>query len=65
MTMDQILRGLEDRNLSVVAARTGLSPGTIYAIAKKTGPTPRRATLELLARYVSKGQEGYTVEAAQ
>ncbi len=65
MTLNQILRSLEDRNLSVVSARTGLSPGTIYAIAKGNGPTPRRATLITLARYLSNGAETYTDDVAQ
>ncbi len=65
MTLDQILRSLEDRNLSVVAERTGLGVATLYRLTNDAQPGPRRATLELLARYLSEGAESYEDKAAQ
>lgn len=48
MTKDEILRLLADRNLSVVAARLGLAPQTLYGLGLKT----RKATWILLASYL-------------
>lgn len=42
------------RNLSAVARATGLSPHTLYRIAKGTSK-PRKATLMALENYLKKG----------
>lgn len=52
MTYDQILRSLEDRNLSVVGKNTGISKATFTRMKRGGAYLPRRSTLELLSRYI-------------
>jgi len=51
MTLDQILRSLDDRNLSVVADRLGLSRMTLYRITSGK-MKPRYDTLQKLSDYL-------------
>ena len=50
MKYDDIVRSLEDRTLTVVSERTGIHRNTLAKIA--TEGRARRATLELLSRYL-------------
>lgn len=50
-SIEHVKRALADRNLKAVAEATGLSPHTLYRIAKGT-TTPHNATLSVLAGYL-------------
>ncbi len=51
MTLDQILRSLDDRNLTVVADRVGLSKMTLYRITSGK-MKPSYDTLQKLSDYL-------------
>lgn len=51
MTIDKIKYALEDRTLSVVAAKTGLSRNTLSNIMRGVGK-PNAATIKVLADYL-------------
>lgn len=51
MTLDKIKCALEDRTLSVVAEKTGLSRNTLSNIKHGIG-TPNAATIKVLADYL-------------
>ena len=51
MTLDQILRSLDDRNLTVVADRVGLSKMTLYRITSGK-MMPSYDTLQKLSDYL-------------
>lgn len=50
--LERIRIALDDRNLSKVAAATGLHENTVRNIAKRKGGTPTLATIEKLANYL-------------
>jgi hypothetical protein len=51
--LEQIKLALKDRNLTVVAAATGLNPHTLYRLVKGT-VKPSKVTLRTLADYLTK-----------
>lgn len=50
--LERIRIALDDRNLSKVAAATGLHENTVRNIAKRKSGTPTLATIEKLANYL-------------
>jgi DNA-binding phage protein len=50
--LEQIKLALKDRNLTVVAAATGLNPHTLYRLVKGT-VKPSKVTLRVLSSYLS------------
>lgn len=56
LTLAEITHALSDRKITVVAERTGLSLGTLYAIQRGTAQSVRSTTLERLSRYLSSGE---------
>jgi transcriptional regulator with XRE-family HTH domain len=50
--LERIRTALDDRNLSKVAAATGLHENTVRNIAKRKGGTPTIATIDKLATYL-------------
>ena len=50
--LERIRTALDDRNLSKVAAATGLHENTVRNIAKGVGGTPSIATIEKLGDYL-------------
>jgi len=59
LSVDQIREALADRNLSVVADRTGLSTDTLYRLVAGN-TTPTHATLVVLTTYLTGGTNGQT-----
>jgi DNA-binding phage protein len=55
MTLEQIRKALEDRNLAEVARRTGVSRDTLYRIASGVG-APSYDTLKSLSDYLTGGE---------
>jgi hypothetical protein len=53
MTLDEIRSALQDRNLVRVAEATGLHHNTLLLIRSGAIESPRRATLAVLAGYLS------------
>ena len=51
ITLDEIRKRLEDRNLTVISERTGVSYQTLWRITK-TNSTPSVATAEKLSEYL-------------
>lgn len=51
VSLEQVKHALADRNLKAVAEATGLSPHTLYRIAKGV-TTPHNATVSVLAGYL-------------
>lgn len=54
MTLEQIQTALRDLNLSAVARATGVSYGSVYAIATEKNPNPTYKTVAALSNYLSK-----------
>jgi transcriptional regulator with XRE-family HTH domain len=50
--LERIRTALDDRNLSKVAAATGLHENTVRNIAKGRGETPTLTTIEKLGNYL-------------
>ncbi len=55
MTLDQILRRLEDRNLAIVARNLKIHPNTLYGIASGK-VKPSYQTLEKLVEYLNRAE---------
>jgi len=51
LTLKEIRKRLEDRNLTVISERTGVSYQTLWRITK-TNSTPNAATAEKLSKYL-------------
>lgn len=52
LSLDEIVEKLKDRNLPVVAKRTGISYMTVYNIAKQNNTNPSHSTLTKLSDYL-------------
>lgn len=64
MTAQQVAEALSDRNLVVVAERTGLNYHTVWRVA--TGCTnPAYSTIEKLSAYLAKQQSTQQQDAKQ
>lgn len=53
LSVTDIKKLLEDRNLRIVAERAGVHYQTLYRIAKKPGYNPSSLTVEKLSEYLS------------
>ncbi len=49
--LDEIRSALKDRNLTAVAAETGLNPHTIYKLVNGT-VKPNKSTMNLISMYL-------------
>lgn len=61
LTLDEILKKLEDRNRMEVARRVGIPYSTLSAIASKRATDPHYSTLKKLSDYLegkTDGKEG-------
>lgn len=54
MTIEQLRDALQDRRLSVVAERTGVSENTIRTIRDGKNTSPSRLTMRVLTEYFEK-----------
>jgi len=64
MTVEQVVAALSDRNLVVVAERTGLNYHTVWRVA--TGCTnPAYSTIEKLSAYLTQQQSTQQQDAKQ
>lgn len=54
-TMEQIREALQDRNIKVVAQRTGLGMETLYQIARGNRKVIMTSTYDILVRYLFDG----------
>lgn len=54
MTPDQVRKSLEDRNLTIVADRTGLHVSTLYRL--RDGEPCSLRTLQVLSEYLTTGK---------
>lgn len=53
LSLDEILRLLDDRNLAVVSKALGMRYATLYNIAKRITKNPSYETLKALSDYLS------------
>jgi len=54
MTIEQIIAGLQDRKVRVVAAATGLHYSTVLALQRGRSKRPRITAIQRLSTYLSK-----------
>lgn len=53
LTLAEIRQKLSDRNLRVIAERTGINYQTLWRIMKKPGHSPSLSTVERLSDYLT------------
>lgn len=53
LNLEKIKKALEDRNMEIVAERTGIHRNTISAIRSGSNQNPTYATLKTLSDYLS------------
>lgn len=52
LTLEKIKQKLEDKNLSVVARRIGLTPAYLSAICRGTAKNPSYAVIKKISEYL-------------